>query len=219
LPTTSAIEETLRRVGSQHLLLDADAMTVKFARAGIEINLGGIGKGYALDKCAEVFAEAAVADYLLHGGSSSVLARGSCAGRSDGGWSVGLRNPLRPQDYLGEIILRDRSLSTSSAAAQQFIHQGKTYGHILDPRTGWPAEGVLSATVLAPTAAEAEALSTAFYVEGLAAAQAYCAGRPDIGCVIICGAAHNQKATYETINLTESEWLCHVRNRIANNRH
>src|SRR5690606_12160560 len=76
LPTTSAIEETLTRVGSQHLLLDADAMTVKFARAGIEINLGGIGKGYALDKCAEGFAEAAVADYLLHGGSSSVLARG-----------------------------------------------------------------------------------------------------------------------------------------------
>jgi len=207
LPEATAIAETLARVGSQHLRLDLAAQTVAFDCPGIEINLGGIGKGYALDRCTTLFEDAEISDYLLHGGSSSVCARGNCSSRKEGGWSIGVRNPLRPREYLGEIILRDRSLSTSSAAAQQFVHQGKSYGHILDPRTGWPAEGVLSATVIANSAAEAEALSTAFYVEGLPAATTYCAANPTIGCLLICPDDRKQRAICHTLNLNEADWL------------
>jgi thiamine biosynthesis lipoprotein len=87
---------------------------------------------------------------------------------------------------LGEIWLKDRALGTSGAQFQSFRHRGRRYGHILDPRTGWPAEGVLSATVLAPTAALADALSTACYVLGPQAALAYCREQPELAAVIVC---------------------------------
>ena len=186
LPEEAAIKSALARVGSQHLLLDAVDRTIRFAHEGIQINLGGIGKGYALDRCTETFAAAGIENYLCHGGSSSVLARGKNAARPDGGWSVGVRNPLEPEQYLGEIILCDKALSTSSTSAQYFIHEGKRYGHILDPRTGWPAEGILAVTAIAPTAAEAEALSTAFFVAGVAVAKQLCTNNPTYSCLILC---------------------------------
>ena len=80
------------------------------------------------------------------------------------GWTVGVRHPLRPDQRIGEIRLRNGALGTSGAGTQFFFHEGRRLGHILDPRTGRPAEGTLSATVLARSAAEADALSTAFYV-------------------------------------------------------
>jgi thiamine biosynthesis lipoprotein len=82
------------------------------------------------------------------------------------GWKVGVRHPLRPAVRLATITLEDRALGTSGSGTQFFIDRGKRLGHILDPRTGLPAEGVLSATVLAPCAADADALSTALYVLG-----------------------------------------------------
>ncbi len=93
-------------------------------------------------------------------------------------WKIGVKDPLRDQRRLGQIELHDRALGTSGAQFQSFRHRGRRYGHILDPRTGWPAEGVLSVTVLAPTAAEADALSTAFYVMGPEAAMDYCRHHP-----------------------------------------
>ena len=76
-------------------------------------------------------------------------------------------------------------MSTSGSNIQYFRSQGRRYGHILDPRTGWPAEGLLSVTVIAPTAAEADALSTAFYVMGLEIALAWCDNHPLIGAILI----------------------------------
>jgi thiamine biosynthesis lipoprotein len=84
-----------------------------------------------------------------------------------------------------ELRLDNRALATSGSGMQFFRHGGKRYGHILDPRSGWPAEGVFSATVLAPTAAMADALSTAFYVLGPAEAVSYCSKNPEIGTVIL----------------------------------
>jgi thiamine biosynthesis lipoprotein len=186
LPSAESIAETLQLVGSQHLEVDAQQHTVRFRRAGIEINLGAIGKGYALDRCAEVFAEAGVEHYLLHGGNSSVVGRGSQGAAPRDGWSIGIRNPLRPEERIGEIRLRDRALATSGSGTQYFIHEGRRFGHILDPRSGWPAEGVLAATVLAPTAAEADALSTACYVLGPVGAQQLCHENPQFACLMIC---------------------------------
>lgn len=206
LPEASDVTEVLSRVGSQYLVLDAERHTVKFSREGVEINLGAIGKGYAVDRCAESLAAAGVSNYLFHAGNSSVLARGGNASRNDGAWSVGVRNPLKPERYLGELLVRERALSTSGSGTQFFIREGKRYGHILDPRTGWPVEDVLSTTVLAPTAAEAEALSTAFYVLGPETTERLCSQFAKVGCVMLCPGKAAGSVVTHVFNLSPEEW-------------
>jgi thiamine biosynthesis lipoprotein len=191
LPVENDVIEALDRVGSRYLKLDAERRTVQFAKPGIRLNLGSIGKGYALDRAAEVLARWGVGDFLFHGGQSSVLARGSRAGpvpaeASSRGWIVGVRHPLHPERRLAEIRLCDRALGTSGSAMQFFRHRGRRYAHILDPRTGRPAEGVLSVTVVASSAALADALSTAFFVLGPDSAQKYCESRPGIAALFVC---------------------------------
>src|SRR4029079_14609612 len=88
-------------------------------------------------------------------------------------------------ETLAELVLCNQALSTSGAGTQFFIRRGRRYGHILDPRSGYPAEGLYSATVLAPTAAEAERLSTAFYVMGPERTGQFCAARPEISALLV----------------------------------
>ncbi|HEX3871268.1 MAG TPA: FAD:protein FMN transferase [Pirellulales bacterium] len=211
IPEDSALSEALERVGSRHVELDPQRQTIRFARAGVELNLGSIGKGYALDRCDELMKAAGIGDFLWHGGQSSVLARGRCATNGPGqrGWTVGLRHPMGRDRRLAEIRLEDRALATSGSSVQFFRHKGRRYGHILDPRTGWPAEGVLSATALAPTAAQADALSTAFYVMGVDASLEYCRGHEHIGAVILFPSAKGSNIEIATAGLEPQEcrWL------------
>ncbi len=205
LPDEAQLREALACVGMQHVELDKDQETVKFLKSGLEINLGSIGKGYALDRCGELFAATGITDFLLHGGNSSVLARGSMAGGGPAGWDVGLPNPLVPGERLAEIHLRGRGLATSGSGTQFFVHEGRAYGHILDPRTGWPAEGVLTSTVLAPTAAEADALSTAFYVLGPIGAETYCRAHPAVGAILVCRQQRDSRLEIKAFGLGEDE--------------
>jgi thiamine biosynthesis lipoprotein len=207
IPTDDELEMARECVGSQHLQLDRPASSIRFARPGLEINLGSIGKGYALDRAAELLEQQGVHDFLLHGGSSSVLARGVHAAEDgESGWCIGVRNPLRPQLRLGQLRLRDRALATSGSGTQFFMHDGKRYGHILDPRSGWPATGVLSVSTVAPTAAEADALATAFYVMGAEAALAYCREHPEIGCVIVCSGPRAGSIDLHLAGLDDGQW-------------
>jgi len=154
--------------GARWLEVDSAGGRVRLTVAGAELNPGAIGKGWAIDRAVEWLRVAGVASVLVHGGQSSVRACGiqgpAWPGRS--GWKVGLRHPLRPGRRLATISLVDRALGTSGSGTQFFIERGRRLGHILDPRTGRPAEGVISATVLAESAAEADALATALYVLG-----------------------------------------------------
>lgn len=186
LPAAAEIEDTLKQVGSDGLVLDADACSVQFARPGLEINLGGIGKGFALDQAAQLLTDHGVEDFLFHGGQSSVLARGRRRGATpETGWRIALRHPLRHEVRLAELTLRGRALGTSGSGNQFFHFGGKRYGHVLDPRTGQPAEGLLSATVLAPTATLADALATAFFVMGVEATEAYLAQHPELAVILV----------------------------------
>jgi thiamine biosynthesis lipoprotein len=210
VPDESELAEALSRVGSQRLQFNPERRTVRFSVAGMELNLGSIGKGYALDRCCELLEAGGLTDFLLHGGQSSLLARGSRNASSEEGWWIGVRDPLRPGERLGQLRLRNRALGTSGTGTQFFYHAGRRYGHILDPRTGQPVEGVLSSTVLARTAAEADALSTAFYVLGPAAALEYCRrhgesqGNPS-ALMVIPG---NRAGTVEVVSygLDEADW-------------
>jgi thiamine biosynthesis lipoprotein len=172
--------------------LDPERRMIRFTRPGVELNLGAIGKGWALDRAIERLVDAEVPSVLVHGGQSSVRAVGVQGPRLPGrrGWKVGVRHPLRPAVRLATITLEDRALGTSGSGTQFFIDRGKRLGHILDPRTGLPAEGVLSATVLAPCAADADALSTALYVLGpTALPQIAPAGGPVAALLVEPGAA------------------------------
>ncbi len=151
LPGADTIAAALAKVGTQWLQLDRQSRTAAFEHPGVQINLGAIGKGYALDRAAELFSAEGMNDFLLHGGHSSVLARGTHGDLSFGsGWLVGVRNPLRPERRLGQLSVVDEAVATSGSGTQFFEHAGRRYGHIIDPRSGWPAEGVLSATVPHP---------------------------------------------------------------------
>ena len=97
--------------------------------------------------------------------------------------------------------LHDRALGTSSGQFQSFRHRGRRYGHILDPRSGWPAEGVLASTVVAPTAALADALSTAFYVMGADRSLEYCGTHPEIGAVLTCRDPGSDRIEVHTVGL------------------
>jgi FAD:protein FMN transferase len=202
MPSAEEIGEALRAVGSRHLQLDEATRSVRFTQPGLELNLGAIGKGYALDRIADALAAGGIHDFLLHGGNSSVIARGS----RDSGWSVALRHPLKPDVRLAEFVLADQALGTSGSGTQFFHHAGKRYGHILDPRMGWPAEQVLSATAIAPTAEQADALSTAFYVLGLEPARAYSQRHAEISALLVTPGNAAGGIELHPINLADDRW-------------
>jgi thiamine biosynthesis lipoprotein len=173
-----------QRVGMHFVQLDPNQRTVRYLREGLEINLGSIGKGYALDEVGRLLREQwGVTSGLVHGGHSSVLAIGTQPG-TERGWAVGVAHPWEPR-RLGVLYLRDRALGTSAATFQHLEYNGRKLGHILDPRTGWPAEGLASVSVTAPTAAEADALATAFFILGVDRARDYCATHPEVGAVLL----------------------------------
>lgn len=185
VPDRAILAEVLARSGMIHVELDIGRKAIRFQKNGLELNLGSIGKGHALDLVSQrLEARWNIGRLLLHGGSSSVLARGDAHG--DGrGWAIRIRHPFRQKEALAEVRLHDQALGTSAATFQHFFHQGKRLGHILDPRDGWPASGIASASVIAPQAALADALSTAFYVGGMELAKRYCESHPDVGAILL----------------------------------
>jgi thiamine biosynthesis lipoprotein len=139
---------------------------------------------------------------LLSGGGSSVYALGTPPG-CPRGWAVAVRHPSDDSRTLGTVWLADQGFGTSAATFQYFEFNGRKFGHLLDPRTGWPADGVASASCVAPTAAAADALSTAFFVLGPAGAGSYCTPRPGHGAVILPDPADDPPAV---IGLTARDY-------------
>jgi FAD:protein FMN transferase len=185
VPSQEELSAVRNQIGMRHMRLDSEKQTVRFLRPGLEINLGSIGKGYALDVVVSHLRDNRnVRSALLHGGHSSVYALGSEPG-SERSWSIGLLDPEEGRGRLAVMHLKDRGMGTSAATYQHLEHQGRKLPHLLDPRTGWPAEGMLMATVTAPSAALADALATAFFVLGVDRAKAYCASHPEIGAILI----------------------------------
>lgn len=207
VPAAEELMAAQALVGWESLQLDSTFHSVRFARPGMQINLGAIGKGFALDCCAAELLAEGVSDFLMHGGHSSVLARGErVPGQTELGWQVSLRHPLRPDRPAAHVWLRDQALSSSGCGTQHFYHQGERYGHILDPRTGQPAQGVLSATAITQDAAAADALSTAFYVMGEAGTAAYCADHPEAAAVLILPGAQAGQIRCAAFNLPDGQF-------------
>lgn len=185
IPQKEAIQRALDISGFQHVGLNAETLEVSLLKPGVCLDPGAIGKGFALDQVADWLEQqdSFPKSFLLHGGHSSLLASGTHAGHL--GWPVGLGNPLLTEKRMATVLLNGQALATSGSNIQFFRHQGRRMGHILDPRTGWPVDGVLSVTVLAASAATADALSTAFFAMGIEKAVECCQRMADIAAILV----------------------------------
>ncbi|HJZ55195.1 MAG TPA: FAD:protein FMN transferase [Gemmataceae bacterium] len=184
VPAPKTRAEAMARTGMRHVILNPESRSVKYRAAGLEINLGAVGKGYALDQAAGLLRERwGISSALLHAGGSSVFALGHPPERPRG-WEIRLKHPWDAEKSLGSVWLADCGLGTSAATFQHFEYNGRKLGHLLDPRTGWPAEGAASASATAPSAAEADAMSTAAFVLGTAA-ERLTRTRPRLGLVML----------------------------------
>ncbi|MCH2169281.1 FAD:protein FMN transferase [Myxococcota bacterium] len=159
-PSADALASARSKVGSDRVRVGDDG-DVEFLEPGVSVNLGGIAKGYALDELRPLLAEAGVHAALLSFGQSSTWAIGAPPGEA--GWTLLVRGATGP---IGLILLRDQALSVSGSLGQFVEIGGVSYGHVLDPRTGWPLTEHRLAVVVAPDAALAEALSTALLIGG-----------------------------------------------------
>ena len=165
LPGPSAVEAALDQVGYRYLELDARALTVRFRR-DLELDPGGIGKGYAVERIVRLLRRYGVRSAYVSAGSSSIYAIGHPPGEPRG-WRTLIRDPRDPKKTAAEIFLKDQSLSTSGSYEKVFEVDGAVYSHIVDPRTGWPAKGALSVSVVSPSPLDSEAWTTAYFVNGL----------------------------------------------------
>ncbi len=163
LPGPGKLKETLALVGYRNIVIDEEKRTVGFRKKGMRINLGGIAKGYAVDRAVAKLRERGIKRAIVNAGGDLYL-----LGRppEKDFWTIGLRHPGKKGKILGSIQARDEAIVTSGNYENYFTLDGKRYGHILDPRTGKPVEGILSVTVLAKDAFRADGLATAIFVLG-----------------------------------------------------
>lgn len=164
LPHRAEIRGALSQVGYRNVLLDSAARTVRFARTDMELDPGGVGKGYAVDRIVAVLKEYGLSSALVTAGGSSIYALGAPPGEP--GWKVKIRNPRKPAETMEEMTLHDLSMSTSGNYEKFFRASGRLYSHIMDPRTGYPAQGMLSVSVIAPKTLDSEVWAKPFYILG-----------------------------------------------------
>jgi len=219
VPHPDALADARARTGMHLLELNANKLTVRFAREGVMLDLGAIGKGYAIQRAAELLREAGVPAAILHGGTSTVCALGHPPGAAE--WRVAIACPedgktaiqpvpdSKPTQRTGEpslaaraagptqdnaeaklgllaiVPLKDEALSVSAVWGKSFQSDNKTYGHVLDPRTGQPASRALLAAVAHTSATETDALSTALLTVGSAGHDSIAALRPGMRTLVL----------------------------------
>ena len=165
MPRPADVTDALAKVGYRHVLLDPSARTVRFSRRGIELDPGGIGKGYAVDRIVDVLKRERVDVALVSASGSSIYGLGAPPEDSRG-WPITIRSPRDPNEEAATVFLRNMSLSTSGSYEKFFWAEGRTYSHIMDPRTGYPARGTSSVSVLAARTLDSEAWTKPFFING-----------------------------------------------------
>ena len=159
-PAAAAVKAAMSRVGYRHIELDAHR--IAFGRPGMSVSLDGIAKGYILDRVVEVVSGAGAAGVLVDGGGDISAGEGEVAGS---GWPVGVEHPREPGSVLGVIEVRNQGVATSGDYMRAYTAD-RRHHHIVDPRTGASPGHTSAATVVAPSAMDADALATAAMVLG-----------------------------------------------------
>lgn len=180
-PSDAEIGAGLPAIDYRQIALDAEARTIRFGREGMRINLGGIAKGHAVERAAALLRSAGVEHALLNaGGDTRVL-----GDRRGSPWIVGIRHPRLDATVVTRLALVDEAISTSGDYERFFEEDGRRYHHILNPATGRPSEGILSATVVGPDATYTDGLSTTVFVLGVADGLALIETLADYEAVIV----------------------------------
>jgi thiamine biosynthesis lipoprotein len=163
LPDAAKIRATLPLIGFNQVEIDRPAQTVRLKQPGMRLDLGGVAKGYAIDRAYQSLRQAGIQSALINAGTSSIRVIGK---RRDGqAWRIGIGHPRRNGELLGILPLASgRSLSTSADTQNYFIRNRVRYSHLLNPKTGYPARDKILVSVTAPTAAESDLLSTALFM-------------------------------------------------------
>ena len=187
MPRPEEVAEARAKVGMPLVQLNPGDFTVRFAREGVMLDLGAIGKGYAIERAAEVLREAGVTSALLHGGTSTVQAIGRPPGEEC--WKIAIETPSpapdTPPTLLATVPLQDEAMSVSGVQEHSFQAGGRTFGHVIDPRTGEPAAGTVLAAVVLPSATETDALSTALLTLGSAGHEHIASLRPGMRTLVV----------------------------------
>ena len=171
VPDDSEVAELRGRIGFAHVVLDGPHRTVRFDQAGVELDLGGIAKGYAVDRAVDVLRRRGVSAALVSAGGSTIFGLGAPPGHR--AWDVKVEDPLDPRRVALTVHLKDRALSVSGSAFKSFEKHGIRYSHVMDPRTARPVPRRLGVAVLAPTGTAGDALDDAFFVLGPRGSKGY----------------------------------------------
>ena len=180
-PDEKEIAAALPAVNYHHLLLDRTARSVRFTQPGVRIDLGGIAKGYAVDRGIDILQRLGIKHALVSAGGDSRII-GDRFGKP---WIVGIRHPDRKDEVIARLPLVDTAISTSGDYERYFDEHGVRYHHIIDPRTGHSASAVRSATILAPTATRTDGLSKTAFVLGAEAALKIYARLADVEAILV----------------------------------
>jgi FAD:protein FMN transferase len=165
------------RVGAHHVLLEAGARTIRFDADGVQLDLGGIAKGYAVDRVVQILRQREITAALVSAGGSTVYGLGAPPGRS--GWTVSIQDPVDSRKTARDVTLNNQSLSVAGSSEKSFEAAGVRYSHIMDPRTGQPVQGILSVAVMTGTGTDGDALDDALFVLGPEESRAYLRHYPD----------------------------------------
>jgi thiamine biosynthesis lipoprotein len=180
-PTEQQIKAALPAVNYKHLLLDAKTQTIKFSQPGVRIDLGGIAKGYAVDRGIALLQARGITHGLVTAGGDSRI-MGDRFGKP---WVIGIKHPDDQSKVIAKIPLTDTALSTSGDYERYFDENGQRYHHIIDPKTGHSASKVRSATIIAPTATQTDGLSKTAFVLGPEAAMKIYNDLKDVDAVLV----------------------------------
>jgi len=182
VPSAAEIDAVLPRVGIRHVRFDPKARTIRFDRRDVRIDLGGIAKGYGVEAAADSFAAHGVRDALIDL-SGNMHAFGHPPGAPY--WRIGIRDPHDKLAYFARLGLTNQSISTSGQYEQFIAADGRTYGHILDPKTGWPVDSLISVTIVANSAFDTDTWDTPLFVLGPVRARGYAKANDAIAAILV----------------------------------
>lgn len=192
VPSTGALDAARQHVGFRFVHLEPSTQTIQFDHPGVELDPGGLGKGYAVDQMVDVLRQHGVESAMVAGSKSSIYGLGTPPTGADG-WRADISVPERPGTCLGQVFLHDTSLSTSGTGEQCCWLDGAMYSHIVDPRTGWPLQQAAQVSVVTPSALDGEVWAKACLINGPTWTAAH---KPDDLRVVFCDGSAGSPATW-----------------------
>ncbi|EAQ48140.1 MULTISPECIES: FAD:protein FMN transferase [Leeuwenhoekiella] len=182
MPDAQTITNSVEKVGFQNIVIDSEASTVFLKKEGMKIGFGAIGKGYAADKAKQLLIEKGVSAGIINASGDM-----NTWGKQTNGnpWKVAITNPLDKNKVFALLPIVNSAVVTSGDYEKYVTFNGTRYAHIIDPRTGYPATGIISATVFAPKAELADALATSVFVIGIEVGLNRINQLPGIECIIV----------------------------------